>query len=519
MSVDITKFPLLDSENTKLPLDAPPYRSRIKNFYVEDVDTKNYIGTAFRNIGDIIQAGELNEIYERQLLNDTLTHQMWSNWSSFIFPPEGTPLSPPPSFGPGWAGTTPLYPGEFDANSTALAGAEVVLDSRPYSQVEAAVLFKTVDEGKGGYLQSNIKLLFNTGWYLISDNTFVTPKLFSAGGATQKTLYDRVVQASGLKHWYYLDTPILFDVALSGEETSTGELISPRLENTDIPNSELFLMSYRVSAKHVFQIGSNVTEENLNAFITNVHDGAYFALDLANKSLCEHIDPINCDENTSDGAGTIQDSNPIQTTEIINDSFFANPLNTDQSDDANSRRAKIQVVPRFRHARNHDLSPSNFTTDEDSTQTSARSRSTNILLGNMNLGQLSNNLNTNTFQDKVPSYSLCVKCEPNTEGTKLAVKDIHDYIISTCAVGGSVITPGDDFSLDTLKEKRTNLFQQIKEGLTPSFINNVRVNVKIYDVDTEGDSDAENEWNSHFSELTDAITIVETTDLRQIEPI
>ena len=30
--------------------------------------------------------------------------------------------------------------------------------------------------------------------------------------------------------------------------------------------------------------------------------------------------------------------------------------------------------------------------------------------------------------------------------------------------------------------------------ITPSFINNVRVNVKIYDVDTEGDSDAENRW-------------------------
>ncbi|HBX67756.1 MAG TPA: hypothetical protein DEG32_17020, partial [Balneolaceae bacterium] len=65
MPVDLRKFPLLASENTKLPLDNLTYRSRLKNFYVDDADTKNYIATAFRNIGDVIQAGELNEIYER----------------------------------------------------------------------------------------------------------------------------------------------------------------------------------------------------------------------------------------------------------------------------------------------------------------------------------------------------------------------------------------------------------------------------------------------------------------------
>ena len=59
----------------------------------------------------------------------------------------------------------------------------------------------------------------------------------------------------------------------------------------------------------------------------------------------------------------------------------------------------------------------------------------------------------------------------------------------------------------------------MKEGLKPRFINNVRVNTTIYDVDEEGQTDAENEWNSHFSELGDVLRIVESTDLRQVEPI
>jgi len=512
MSVDITKFPLLDSENTKLPLDAPPYRSRIKNFYVEDVDTKNYIGTAFRNIGDIIQAGELNEIYERQLLNDTLTHQMWSNWSSFIFPPEGTPLSPPPSFGPGWAGTTPLYPGEFDANSTALAGAEVILDSRPYSQVEAAVLFKTIDndDNGSGQLEADIKLLFNTGWYLISDNTFVTPELPFAG-LNEGTLHDRVVQSSGLKHWYYLDTPILFDVGLAGPRSPDPQG-SPKLSMTI--TDQLVFASFSNSSKVVgLQLGSSdVTSESLDRNIRDTHDGAYFALNLAQKSLCEHID-LNCQEDLTNG-GSVSDTNPIQTTGIINDTFFANPLDPEQTEGSNSRRVQIKAVPTFRQASNHSLAP--LYSGANSLGTLERAKSTNILLGNMNLSQ---SFPSFTYQDKVPSYSLCVKCEKNTEATTQTIKDLNNYIANEAPYNGAFNVPSDNFDATEVKRLRDIIFTQMKDGFTPRFINNVRVNATIYDVDVQGDTDAENEWNSHFSELGDAITIVQNTDLRQIEPI
>ena len=523
MPVDIKKFPLLDSENTKLPLDDVTYRSRIKSFYaVGSNNTNNYIATAFRNVGDVIQAGELNEINERQVLFDTLTHQMWSNWSSYIYPPEGTPLSPPPSFGPGWAGTTPLYPGEFDANSIESTDGRIN-DTRPYSQVEAALLFKTVDidDNGSGYLQASIKLLYNTGWYLINNTSFVTPKYF--GAVTQNSLYDRVVSASGLKHWYYLKTPILFELNLLGEGVR-GDGITPRFSVTYTPEV-LYFGNWFHSAKHTFIIGHNaITDALLTQRITDMHDGAYFALDLADKSLCEHIDPDgNCEENAIrdqiDGtpSGDVSDSNPIQTTEIIDDPLFDNPVNTNNSDDGNSRRIQLKAVPRIRQGIHHAMDPLYASADiTDSDQNDARSRTMNIVMGNMNL-ELIGPESAAGFTDKVPAYSLCVKCEHNTEGVKTAMLNLSNYITNNTQADN--MTPLESFDIDQTITLRNNVFQQLKEAVKPRFINNVMVNTTIYDVDDQGQTDAENEWNGHFSELGDVVRVNRDTDTRQIEPI
>ena len=145
-----------------------------------------------------------------------------------------------------------------------------------------------------------------------------------------------------------------------------------------------------------------------------------------------------------------------------------------------------------------------------------RAKSTNILLGNMNLSQ---SFPSFTYQDKVPSYSLCVKCEKNTEATTQTIKDLNNYIANEAPYNGAFNVPSDNFDATEVKRLRDIIFTQMKDGFTPRFINNVRVNATIYDVDVQGDTDAENEWNSHFSELGDAITIVQNTDLRQIEPI
>ena len=513
MPIDITKFPILSSENTKFPLDdSTLYRSRSKNFLQTN---KNYIATAFRNVGDVIQAGELNEIYERQLLFNSLTHQMWSNWIGYVYPRDSTGgivPAPAPSFGPGWAGTTPLNPGVFDSNSFGFGEPS----DTTYSQVEAALLFKTIDTDDlaSGYLQSNIRLLFNTGWYLINDTSFVTPKEFTP--VTQNTLYDRVVQASGLKHWYYLHEPILFDIILAGDGISALSQQLPKFQTLITDNITAVSVWSNSTKVSLTFAGISEDSNNFKKKVTNTHDGAYFALDLADKSLCQHIDPVNCDEDVSsgtEGTGSVSDSNPIKTTEIVNDPFFENPVNTNNSDDGNSRRVQIKALPRYRHGLQHRIDPLNDDVADinDTSPQDARSRTTNIVIGNMNLGFEE----YNQFHDKVPSHSLCVKCEPNTEGLAVALKNISDYHVEHAPNG----VMSETFNIDDLKLLRNDAFAQMKEGLKPRFINNVRVNVTIYDVDQQGQTDAENEWNSHFSELGDVLRIVESTDLRQVEPI
>tara|TARA_R100001509_G_scaffold148320_1_gene106082 strand:- start:47670 stop:49241 length:1572 start_codon:yes stop_codon:yes gene_type:complete len=523
MPVDLRKFPLLASENTKLPLDNLTYGSRLKNFYVDDVDTKNYIATAFRNIGDVIQAGELNEIYERQILHDTLTHQMWSNWSAFIYPPDGAPLAPAPTFGPGWAGTTPLYPGAFDANS------QKITDTRPYSQVEAALFFETVNTNDigSGYLQADLKLLFNTGWYLITENTFVTPRSMGESAAAN-TLYDRVVQASGLKHWYYLKQPILFDIRLLGVN-STGSAAGavPNVEAVMFNENTSYLINWQNSTKVAFSMqGQELYDQaHFNQHIRDTHDGGYFALDFADKSLCQHIDPVNCEEDqthdSNDGipTGSVSDSNPIQTTSIVDDPLFANPININASDDGNSRRVQVKAVPRFRTAINHRMDPlyaaESITpfVEEGSGTVEARARTTNIVLGNM---RLNTNPGGDQTQDQVPSYSLCVQAEHNTQGTANAFFNLSTYLDTHAP--NMVIQ--DTFDINEVINLRDQVFQQMKEGVKPRFINNVRVNTTVYDADNEGQTDARNEWNSHFSELNDALVITKfNVDLRQVEPI
>lgn len=137
----------LGPAGSTLPMSGNPYWSRVSLFQIQNPTTKNYSFIAFKP-GLPLQASELNELQENNAMSETLTHAMRSLWPTYLPSySNGNPI-----YGPGWNGTTPLYPKFDDDNFT---------------------------ENMVGYTGSTISI--REGWYLVT------------------------VPSSGLKHWVYLD--------------------------------------------------------------------------------------------------------------------------------------------------------------------------------------------------------------------------------------------------------------------------------------------------------------------------
>ena len=134
----MTSFPFtLGPLGSTFPMSGNPYWSRVALFQIQAETSKNYVLLAFKP-GLPLQASELNEIQEITCMNETLTTTMNFSWNGMG--------------GPGWQGTTPLYP-KFDGENTTT--------------------------NMVGYTGSVISI--REGWYLVT------------------------VKSSGLKHWVYLD--------------------------------------------------------------------------------------------------------------------------------------------------------------------------------------------------------------------------------------------------------------------------------------------------------------------------
>jgi hypothetical protein len=137
-------FPFnLGPEGVTFPLSTNPYWSRVTLSQIQGESPKNYALLAFKP-GLPLQASELNEIQEISVMNDTLSAAMQSSW------PVYSPAWENEVYGPGWNGTTPLYP-VFDGINTG--------------------------ENLVGITGENI--IVRKGWYLVT------------------------VKSSGLKHWVY----------------------------------------------------------------------------------------------------------------------------------------------------------------------------------------------------------------------------------------------------------------------------------------------------------------------------
>lgn len=131
-----------------LPLSGNPYWSRTTLSQIQQ-SQKNYCLLAFKP-GLPLQASELNELQEIQMMENTLYATMYYSWpdtsglGTFIY-------------GPGWNGTTPLYPTIDVVNTT-----------------------KHIVGFTGATTDGNI--IIRKGWYLVT------------------------VKSSNLKHWIYLNT-------------------------------------------------------------------------------------------------------------------------------------------------------------------------------------------------------------------------------------------------------------------------------------------------------------------------
>ena len=122
--------------NQESPLKNAPFNSRVsfQEFRGEDADaSKNYVLVGFRP-GYPLQAAELNEMQEHQLLQQTLTTTMISNWMS---------VSADSTYGPGW--------GRGDVES----------DKRGLTPISPSMIT---------YVDSTIT--FEKGWYLVQIPTF-----------------------------------------------------------------------------------------------------------------------------------------------------------------------------------------------------------------------------------------------------------------------------------------------------------------------------------------------------------
>jgi hypothetical protein len=139
----MSSFPFtLGPLGSDFPMSGNPYWSRTTLSQIQGATAKNYAFLAFKP-GLPLQASELNEIQEINVMNQTLTFVMISSW----------PAGSAGSYGPGWKGTTPLYP-YFDGDNTT--------------------------ENMVGYTAGVVTV--REGWYLVT------------------------IKSSGMKHWVYLSS-------------------------------------------------------------------------------------------------------------------------------------------------------------------------------------------------------------------------------------------------------------------------------------------------------------------------
>ncbi len=139
---------------SEFPLSSFPYWSRVSLSEIKFDQHKNYSIVAFKP-GLPLQASELNEMQETWLMNNTLTCIMNASWPIYL----AAYAEGPAIYGPGWKGTTPLYP---------------VFDNRETTTNMVGI--------SGGVFYAR------KGWYLVT------------------------VPSSGLQHWVYLNTGLTANV-------------------------------------------------------------------------------------------------------------------------------------------------------------------------------------------------------------------------------------------------------------------------------------------------------------------
>jgi hypothetical protein len=137
------------------PLSGNPYWSRTTIAEIQTAPAKNYFLMAFKP-GLPLQASELNEMQEVACMQNTLTSTMIASWPIYLASHTGSN----PIYGPGWKGTTPLYP-EFDDENT-------------------TTNMVGISAGFSGSSPVN-RVLVKKGWYLMT------------------------IKSSGMKHWVYLN--------------------------------------------------------------------------------------------------------------------------------------------------------------------------------------------------------------------------------------------------------------------------------------------------------------------------
>tara|TARA_R100000008_G_scaffold44852_1_gene26102 strand:+ start:1352 stop:2509 length:1158 start_codon:yes stop_codon:yes gene_type:complete len=245
---DYTKFPITArdtifevGDNTfqvdnKFPMTDSPYGSRLASQIAlpisERQNTKNYHLLGFAPLR-ALQAEDLNEVQERFMLNNTLTQQMWSNWNSF----NNMQIS---KFGPGWFGTTPLYPHIWKSNIRYLdeliyssGNEDDLIYETPKNLVSVNHTYKTETETINGENHQigvyDIQIALNPGWYYIND-TYTT-----------QSTHD----SSGFKYWYYLKETVY------SEKFTVNILFNQTAALTSQPVSEWWSIS----------IGSDIQDE------------------------------------------------------------------------------------------------------------------------------------------------------------------------------------------------------------------------------------------------------------------
>lgn len=205
---DYTKFPITARDTlfevggdgivveNKFPMTDVPYGSRLASQIAlprsERQNTKNYhlLGFAPQRA---LQAEDLNEVQERFMVNNTLTQQMWSNWNSF----NTMEIS---EFGPGWFGTTPMYPHIWKSNIRYLdefiysdGNVDDIIYETPKNLISIEHRYWNESVGGPAFVgHYEVQLKLNPGWYYIND-TYSTSSTHSS---------------SGFKYWYYLKEPV-----------------------------------------------------------------------------------------------------------------------------------------------------------------------------------------------------------------------------------------------------------------------------------------------------------------------